>query len=110
MNKQGISRREFISRMIAFTGCAAAGLLLEGGNINVFAQGGQVGPPGGGPGGNETAALAEAFKGVTTNGTVIPDLYPLKATGVATDAVRKAAEDFLAALTDAQRKAVLFSV
>ncbi len=56
------------------------------------------------------AALAEPFKGVTTNGTVEPDLFPVLQTGVSTEPVRKAAEAFLASLTPEQRKATVYPV
>src|SRR5690606_2841372 len=39
--------------------------------------------------------LAEPFRGVTTDGTVVPGLFPIRATGVTTEPVRIAAETFL---------------
>ena len=54
--------------------------------------------------------LAEAFKGVTTNGTIVPGLFPIRATGVSTGPVREAAVKFLAALTDEQRKSTTFPI
>jgi hypothetical protein len=57
-----------------------------------------------------TAGLAEPFKGVTTNGRVESGLFPLAATGVSTEPVRAATEEFLASLTPAQRWKTLFSV
>ena len=54
--------------------------------------------------------LAEAFKGVTTNGTIVPGLFPIRASGVSTGPVRDAAVKFLAALTDEQRKGTAFPV
>jgi hypothetical protein len=58
----------------------------------------------------ETQGLAEPFKGVTTNGTVEAGLFSIKATGVSTAQVRRAAEQFLAGLTQAQRDKTLFAV
>ncbi|MGI9243185.1 MAG: DUF3500 domain-containing protein [Verrucomicrobiales bacterium] len=58
----------------------------------------------------EKRALAEGFTGVTTDGTVTPDQFELKATGVSTEPVRKAAQAFLDGLSDAQRKTTLFKV
>lgn len=58
----------------------------------------------------EAAALAEGFRGITTNGAVERGLFPMKSTGVSTEPVRKAAETFLAALTAEQRKKTLFAV
>ena len=58
----------------------------------------------------ETRGLAESFKGVTTNGTIIPNLFPVRSTGVSTEPVRKAADTFLATLTPEQRAKTLFAV
>jgi hypothetical protein len=58
----------------------------------------------------EQRALSEPFKGVSTNGQVIPGLYRVHQTGVSTRGVRVAAEAFLASLTDEQRKRTLFPV
>src|SRR5258708_21361350 len=58
----------------------------------------------------EGRGLAELFVGITTAGKVEPDLFTIKSTGVSTDPVRKAAETFLAALTNAQRAKTMFPV
>jgi hypothetical protein len=58
----------------------------------------------------EKSGLADPFKGVTTNGTVVPNLYGIKSSGVSTAGVTKAASAFLAALSDDQRKRTAFSV
>src|SRR5436190_6981446 len=58
----------------------------------------------------ETRGLAEPFKGITTHGTVQPDLFPIRSTGVSTEPVRKAAAAFLAALEPGQRSKTLFPV
>jgi hypothetical protein len=58
----------------------------------------------------ETRGLADPFKGITTNGQVEPGLFHLKATGVSTAAVRRAAERFLAGLTAEQRNRTQFAV
>jgi len=58
----------------------------------------------------ETRGLAEPFKGITTKGTVQPDLFPIRSTGVSTEPVRKAAAAFLAALEPGQRSKTLFPV
>ena len=58
----------------------------------------------------EAAGLAEPFLGVTTNGKVIPGLFAIRSTGVSTEPVRQAAEDFLSALTAEQRDRATFSV
>jgi len=58
----------------------------------------------------EDRGLAEAFKGVTTDGNVIPGLFPVRSSGVSTEPVRKAADAFLAALTAEQRAKTMFPV
>ncbi|HWQ34534.1 MAG TPA: DUF3500 domain-containing protein [Blastocatellia bacterium] len=55
-------------------------------------------------------ALAEPFKGVTTNGKVVPGLFSIRSTGVSTGPVVRAAEAFLRGLTEEQRKKTLFPV
>ena len=50
------------------------------------------------------------FKGVTTNGTIVPDLFPIKATGVSTAPVKAAAEQFLSTLSPEQRQKTVFPV
>jgi hypothetical protein len=52
----------------------------------------------------------DAFRGVTTNGTVTPGLFAVRATGVSTAPVRAATQRFLAALTDSQRTRASFKV
>ncbi len=68
------------------------------------AQRGGVGGRGGG-----AAALAEPFVGVTTTGTVQPNLFPVRATGVSTRPVRDAATRFLASLSPDQRGRTAFA-
>ena len=59
---------------------------------------------------SEKDGLAEPFKGITTNGTVVDGLFPIRSTGVSTEPVRKAAAAFLAALTPEQRAKTEFPV
>ncbi len=59
---------------------------------------------------SEKAGLAQPFKGVTTDGNVMPGLFAIKSTGVSTAPVRKAADTFLAALTPEQKIKTLFTV
>jgi hypothetical protein len=56
----------------------------------------------------EVKGLAELFKGITTNGTLIPDLFPIGSTGVSTEPVRAATEKFLNVLSPEQRAGTLF--
>ncbi len=59
---------------------------------------------------SEEKGLAEPYKGITTDGNLIPGLFPVRSTGVSTEPVRKAAAAFLASLTAQQRAATLFDV
>jgi len=58
----------------------------------------------------EAEGLAEPFVGVTTDGTPVPGLFPVRATGVSTEPVRDAASAFLASLSSAQRDQATFAV
>lgn len=58
----------------------------------------------------EKTGLAEAFKGITSNGEPVRGLFPVRTTGVSTEPVRVAAEQFLAALTEEQRRKTTFPV
>jgi Protein of unknown function (DUF3500) len=54
--------------------------------------------------------VAEPFRGITTDGVVVADLFPLQATGVSTRPLLDAAEAFLAALGPAQRARACFAL
>jgi hypothetical protein len=58
----------------------------------------------------ERQGLAEPFKGITTDGNLVPGLFPLRSTGVSTEPVRQAADTFLASLTPEQRANTMFPV
>jgi hypothetical protein len=58
----------------------------------------------------ETRGLAEPFKGITARGEIETGLFPIRPSGVSTEPVRKAAEVFLAALTEDQRRKTMFEV
>src|SRR5687768_1199614 len=58
----------------------------------------------------ESTGLKEPFKGVTTNGTIVPNLFPIRSTGVTTAPVRTAAAAFVASLSAEQRRQTLFPV
>jgi hypothetical protein len=74
------------------------------------AQAPQKGRPGGRPPDDRAKAATDPFKGITTDGTALKGLFKIEATGVSTGPVRKAAEAFLAGLTDAQLAKTLFPV
>ncbi|MBS1809546.1 MAG: DUF3500 domain-containing protein [Acidobacteria bacterium] len=54
--------------------------------------------------------LAEKFKGITSDGNVVPGLFKIRSTGVSTKPVRVAAETFLKSLNDDQRKRTTYAV
>jgi Protein of unknown function (DUF3500) len=56
------------------------------------------------------AAAAEPFKGITTDGNVIPGLFSIEKTGVPTQPIKEAAENFLGSLSPEQRSKTLFPV
>ncbi len=58
----------------------------------------------------EKAGLAEPYKGITTDGKLEPNLFPIQSTGVSTDGVRKAADYYLSVLSEEQRKKSMFPV
>ena len=58
----------------------------------------------------ELEGLAQPFRGVTTNGTVVPDLFHISPTGVSTEPVRLAAEKFISTLSGVQLARTLFNV
>jgi len=58
----------------------------------------------------EQEGLAEPFKGITTDGTVQKGIFKIKATGVTTEPVFKAATSFLKSLNSDQKKRTKFVV
>jgi hypothetical protein len=50
------------------------------------------------------------FKGITTNGQVLPGLFEIKPTGVSTEPVRNAAERFISTLTPLQLSRTMYPV
>jgi len=54
--------------------------------------------------------VAEPFRGVTSDGNVLPGLYPIRSTGVSTAPILEAACAWLAALSAEQRQQAMFSV
>jgi hypothetical protein len=68
---------------------------------------------GGGPANyleNGLAAAAEPFKGITTDGTVVPGLFRIRKTGFSTQSIREAAQDFLGSLSAAERAKTVFPI
>lgn len=60
--------------------------------------------------GMEADGLAEVFRGVTADGTVMPGLFEVRSTGVSTNPVREAADAFLGSLTPGQRDRTVFPI
>jgi hypothetical protein len=58
----------------------------------------------------EHDGLAAPFKGVTTNGDVVPGLFEISPSGVSTEPVRNAVEKFIGSLTTVQLARTLFPV
>jgi hypothetical protein len=59
---------------------------------------------------NGERIVGEPFKGITTDGTIVPGLYPLQTTGVSTEPICRAAIDFLEALDPTQRQRASFDI
>ena len=55
-------------------------------------------------------AIQGPFKGVTAHGELTPGLFKVRSTGVSTEPVRRAAEAFLAGLSEPQRAKTMFPV
>jgi hypothetical protein len=58
----------------------------------------------------EKEGLASPFKGVTTNGEIVPGLFEIKPSGVSTEPVRVAAERFISTLTPLQLARTMYPV
>jgi Protein of unknown function (DUF3500) len=58
----------------------------------------------------EREGLAAPFKGITTNGEVMPSLFEVKPTGVSTEAVRNAAAAFIGTLNPVQLGRTIYPV
>jgi Protein of unknown function (DUF3500) len=56
------------------------------------------------------ASVAQAFKGITTDGRIVPGLFALQKTGVSTQPIRAAALAFLEALSPSQRATASFAI
>jgi hypothetical protein len=54
--------------------------------------------------------VAEPFKGITVDGSPVPELFPIQKTGVSTRPITDAAQTFLASLSDGQRTRALFAL
>jgi Protein of unknown function (DUF3500) len=59
---------------------------------------------------NAERLVREPFRGITSDGSVVPELYPLTTTGVSTHPVRHSAIEFLDLLDATQRQQVMFDI
>ncbi len=102
--------RATIRRGLSLTLCAAASLVL-------WPASAQTPPPKRPPEvlqrlsiEAEKPGLAQPYLGINTNGKNEAGLFKIQSTGVSTAPVRKAAEDFLAALNPQQRAKTMFPI
>ncbi|MFJ3666768.1 DUF3500 domain-containing protein [Streptomyces sp. NPDC090106] len=112
------SRRWFMNKALLTGGVSAVAIMggyaaasagaEESTTADATASASPSGPPSGG-GFGQTIAYDD-FVGVTTDGTVVDDLYAIHSTGVSTTPVIRAATAFLDSLTDDQKAATLFEV
>jgi len=58
----------------------------------------------------EQKGLADPFRGITTNGDVVPGLFQIRPSGVSTEPVRNAAERFITSLNNEQLAKTMFPV
>ena len=58
----------------------------------------------------EQKGLAEPFRGITTNGDVMPGLFQISPSGVSTEPVRNAAKRFIGSLNNVQLAKAMFPV
>jgi hypothetical protein len=58
----------------------------------------------------EQKGLADPFRGITTNGDVVPGLFQISPSGVSTEPVRNAAERFITSLNNEQLAKTMFPV
>ena len=54
--------------------------------------------------------IAEPFKGLTTDGRIVPGLFTLQKTGLSNEGIKRAAQAWLDSVDSGQRAAALFSV
>jgi Protein of unknown function (DUF3500) len=59
---------------------------------------------------NGERLVGEPFKGITSDGNLVPDLFPLTRTGVSTEPIRRAALELLNVLDSEQRQKAQFTV
>jgi predicted nuclease of restriction endonuclease-like (RecB) superfamily len=104
LKKELASRREFISSMVAMAALAPFVFGQEQSRADLAERFRQMSEE------YEAEGLAGAFRGITTNGSVVPNLFEIGPTGASTEPVRNAAEKFIASLTGVQLARTMFPV
>jgi hypothetical protein len=102
--KELATRREFLSSMIAATVLTRSAFGQEQTRVDMAERFRQWSEE------FETTGLAAPFKGITTDGNVIPGLFDITPTGISTEPIRNAAEKFIASLTSVQLARTMFPV
>jgi hypothetical protein len=98
------SRREFISSVLAIAALAPLAFGQEQTRADMAERFRQMSEE------YEAKGLAAPFRGITTNGSVLPNLFEISPTGASTEQVRNAAEKFMASLTSVQLARTMFPV
>jgi Protein of unknown function (DUF3500) len=98
------TRREFLTSMLAATVLAPYAFGQEQTPAEMAERFRQISEK------YEAEGLAEAFRGITTDGNVVPNLFEIAPTGVSTEPLRNAAEKFIRSLTSVQLARTIFPV
>jgi hypothetical protein len=98
------TRREFISSMVAMAALAPLAFGQEQTRADMAERFRQMSEE------YEAEGLAAGFRGITTNGSVLPNLFEISPTGASTEPVRNAAGKFMASLTSVQLARTVFPV
>ncbi|MFI9762130.1 DUF3500 domain-containing protein [Streptomyces sp. NPDC051963] len=116
------SRRWFMNKALLAGGVAAVATMTgcsngssDSASTSSSSSAAPSGMPSGAPGGGGMGPGASEvkyadFKGLTTDGTIVDDLYSIHSTDVSTDGIVKAAQTFLDGLSKTQAKATLFDI
>ncbi len=102
--KDLVTRREFISSGLAMAALAPLVFGQEQTRADMAERFRQMSEQ------YEAEGLAAPFRGITTNGSVLPNLFEISPTRASTEPVRNAAEKFMASLTSVQLARTMFPV